>query len=1010
MPGEQRTCVDSTVTAGSTYYYQVRFSDADGVVGSAAQIVGPLATPFCGVNPTTTAAASVQVSACNQLTVSANFTGDDNHNGSALVEYNTANSWPGTTACGAVAGSPPRACIIGSLAAFTSYYVRVTFTDSDGVSGTNPLASGPYTTPACGSDTTPPTVQILSPFLDDTIGGTERVKVQVYDAGGLASVNPVQYSVDGGTLTAVNTINGNYNCNDPVSSTACKIYEFDLNTTGLSNNRHTFRVQAGDAAGNVGVDVTSFTVYNIGGRATGDGNLLRRTRSSQLCKDCHALETHSSQYSSARYGNWSIDCYTCHAAHGTTNIFLVRNSVLTPNSGAKSVLFQVDDRSGATDPQNSFLGDKSGANNAPYNDGICEVCHTKTSHFRNDTVSGGDHTHNAGIRCLDCHTHDKGFKAHESSGCAVLTEIRTNCSLCHNAEWNGMTGAVTKTTKHTLGATVGTNDNCADSGLAWSNPLSGNAASSRSCVNMCHPDHQHNAVGGTTHASNVHKDAGTGASRSVTRDSTGAVTASATSGSPANTDFDPSAANGGLCISCHQFSVNSPHPAINKTAFDQSAHDYTSFGSYGAWTYTMHDGSLFNRDCTKCHSDRNDGRPAAVNGPGYGAVHYSDYPSLLAGSSNPAGTPATYICYNCHGNGTTGVNLSGKDLATDLAKLRAHPVNSDTVHNTITEDAAPGTTYGNGVFSGGNRHVNCLDCHDAHFVKAGVHTYGTTATSTRNQISNVLAGVNGVQFNWSGMANWGAPAASNFTWIPITTGAAYEYQICFKCHTSYTYGATPPNGSSPNGTATTPAETDLALEFNPNNMSGHPVVTGLDNYPNSLVISGKKGLLAADLLAPWNTNVGQQTMMCSDCHNTDAASPAAQGPHGSASQFMLRAFTGYPSPANWPHIQNSSTNWSSMTTGPWCLACHVRGSNAGHSNSNHNSYYCDNCHIIIPHGGKVSRLLLCDLNSTVPLRYYYNNTRLSSRLNRVTKTIEGSYAQSSCNGCSQHSSTSGEVW
>ena len=31
--------------------------------------------------------------------------------------------------------------------------------------------------------------------------------------------------------------------------------------------------------------------------------------------------------------------------------------------------------------------------------------------------------------------------------------------------------------------------------------------------------------------------------------------------------------------------------------------------------------------------------------------------------------------------------------------------------------------------------------------------------------------------------------------------ATKEYQVCFKCHTSFTFGATPPNGLSANGSA-----------------------------------------------------------------------------------------------------------------------------------------------------------------------------------------------------------------
>ena len=48
-------------------------------------------------------------------------------------------------------------------------------------------------------------------------------------------------------------------------------------------------------------------------------------------------------------------------------------------------------------------------------DGICQVCHTLTTHWRADG-SGADH--NSGARCTTCHPHTEGFKA-------------LGCDLCH---------------------------------------------------------------------------------------------------------------------------------------------------------------------------------------------------------------------------------------------------------------------------------------------------------------------------------------------------------------------------------------------------------------------------------------------------------------------------------------------------------------------------------------------------------------------------------------------------
>jgi len=420
LPGASpRNCVDSTLTGGSTAWYRVTVTDTDGVGGSNPQIIGPYSTPACVLNATTVTANTAAISSCRQITVTSSFTGDGNRNGTTLVEYNTLNSWPGTAACATLSGSSPRTCLVTGLAPSTSYWIRVTFTDSDGVAGTNPQVLGPLSTPVCGADQTAPTLLVLVPARDAILGGTDRAKVQVFDAGGLAAVNPVQWAVDGGAFSTAVSVNASYNCDAPSLPGKCKIYEFDLVTTALSNGNHALTIQATDAAGNIATFNQPFQSRNSGGAASGAGTLLRRSTGSQLCLDCHNLQTHSSQYTSTTHGNWAIDCLTCHTPHKTTNIHLIRNTLATPSSGNATVVFRQDDKAGGTNPQLSYLGDYSGAGNTPYNDGICESCHTKTSHYRNDS-SGGDHTHNTAVRCISCHKHDTGF-----AGAA--------CNACHKA-------------------------------------------------------------------------------------------------------------------------------------------------------------------------------------------------------------------------------------------------------------------------------------------------------------------------------------------------------------------------------------------------------------------------------------------------------------------------------------------------------------------------------------------------------------------------------------------------
>lgn len=425
-----RTCIVGSLTPSTTYYFRVTFTDADGVTGQNPQLVGPWTTPAtCSQAATTAGTATAIVSSCKQITVSAPLTGDGDRDGYVRVERNTTNTWPGTVACATVSGASPRQCLVTELDASTAYYVRVEYVDPDGGATTQVL--GPLTTAACGADTAAPMVIVLAPARAATVGGTERAKLQVWDTGALAATNPVVAGIDGGALSLVAAKNNNYNC-----GTGCGVYEFPVDTSALANGEHTLRVQATDAAGNVARTDHPLVVNNRpGGAPRGTGTLLRRTHSSQLCIDCHAVGSHSSQSTrSTKYGNWGYDCLTCHTPHQTPNVKLVRPTLTTPNSGPMSVTLRTIDKDGGTNPQNSLIGvfDASGA---PFNDGICESCHTKTTHYRND-ASGGDHTHYQGQRCTGCHNHVRGFKATGCIDCHFSPPAIGKHRVKHDEAWD----------------------------------------------------------------------------------------------------------------------------------------------------------------------------------------------------------------------------------------------------------------------------------------------------------------------------------------------------------------------------------------------------------------------------------------------------------------------------------------------------------------------------------------------------------------------------------------------
>jgi predicted CXXCH cytochrome family protein len=466
-----------------------------------------------------------------------------------------------------------------------------------------------------------------------------------------------------------------------------------------------------------------------------------------------------------------------------------------------------------------------------------------------------------------------------------------------------------------------------------------------------------------------------------------------------------------LCDDCH-----TTRTVANKGVhFDATLGVVWPGGQYGTPASTYAARTTAERgNCVNCHDPH--GWPDARNT----TQHYA---KLL-------GDDRTNLCLACHDATPQG---AAPNVNTEITKANHHPIERTS-----------------------GRTVRCLDCHNAHKALKGSYTYSTTATSTRNAVSNVLKSVPGVTPTWGGI--WAAPSA-----YTTTASAAYEYQICFKCHTSHdSFGTTRPGGvttyyatgtakftngsTTVAGTGTTwtsamvgmyiqkdvasPAyritaatatsitlanaytgttdataaaykitrqQTDLAVEFNPANRSGHPVVTGLNNYTGS---PAPKALATTYLKAPWNSNVGTQTMMCSDCHNTDGA--AAQGPHGSAAQFMLKG----TNPANWPNV--TLTNFSTS----WCANCHNNFTSGPHG-SNHSSYACWNCHTVIPHGSKRSRLIGDRTN--MPARYAYNNTLTNMPIQGFKKatsptTYQKNYCQASC--ASDHSTavSGSEVW
>ncbi|MEW6228301.1 MAG: cytochrome c3 family protein [Bacillota bacterium] len=327
-----------------------------------------------------------------------------------------------------------------------------------------------------------------------------------------------------------------------------------------------------------------------------------------------------------------------------------------------------------------------------------------------------------------------------------------------------------------------------------------------------------------------------------------------------------------FCIKCHD---GSPPTATESTTtfvpytvvFPNISITTNVYGwNKSAYTGKSHDSASTPILCTDCHNS-----------------HGSDYPLLQKYTEDTA----TGECSRCH---RTGGDVVATDVYTDLTKTYRHPTLYISGKHSDTEN------YNNMPLA--DRHAECADCHDPHRCDS------TTAVAPA--VYGSIKGVSGATIDYTGItwSSWPPAAAAR----SLKLGIAYQYELCFKCHSCFSYGSSPPSG-----------ETDQAKEFNPNNDAYHAVwgaskigsaygkFTGVDRNGN-----------------PWAYN---SRMYCTDCHGSDSSS-APEGPHGSAYQYILIA------PWNPNTSQAGATgDRDTDTSGHLCFKCHDYNYYAGNDTS-----------------------------------------------------------------------------
>jgi predicted CXXCH cytochrome family protein len=208
-------------------------------------------------------------------------------------------------------------------------------------------------------------------------------------------------------------------------------------------------------------------------------------------------------------------------------------------------------------------------------------------------------------------------------------------------------------------------------------------------------------------------------------------------------------------------------------------------------------------------------------------------------------------CSACHSG-----NVAPKDVMSAFAQVSIHPIAATWgVHDPL-EPAVSAT-----------RHVECVDCHDAHSARANA-----------NPLQGALLNVRGVDIGGNAVA---------------TLGNSYE--LCFRCHGD--------SSGQPAPTITRQiAQSNTRLEFQTSNPSFHPVA-GVGRSAE-----------VPSLIAPLSVT---STITCTSCHTSNVAPSAggagAEGPHGSAYAPLLAR--------RYDTADNSTESAAAYAA---CYACHDR--------------------------------------------------------------------------------------
>lgn len=276
----------------------------------------------------------------------------------------------------------------------------------------------------------------------------------------------------------------------------------------------------------------------------------------------------------------------------------------------------------------------------------------------------------------------------------------------------------------------------------------------------------------------------------------------------------------------------------------------------------------------------------------------------------------------------TGTGVQYENIYTDYQKMYSHFAPEGKHSDTESYKYDTTLSFQQNL---DKRHANCNDCHDPHSATRASSPLGSYfGAGTQANVS----GVKPQYWNSSGGIVVAAGAAPKYSFI---SSVVKEYELCFKCHSSYAfdfagykvaYGRdmsfnwTRRRYWQPGDSAADiiVPETDIAMEFNPNNASFHPVVA--------------HGKTAGNLVLKWAENrtfnetfttglSADSRIKCTDCHASDSTN--VKGPHGSVNKYILRK----RAPTEEPTITRNGYNVGAIRFGtnrkqPYNMTWYVR--------------------------------------------------------------------------------------